>query len=257
MKWLRFRAGGRERFGVLAGDKVQAYEGNMFGDKRASGEEFAVGAIEWMTPTQPSKMIGLWNNFRAAAEKNGNAIPPEPLYFIKGANSYCAHGQPIVAPKSHDGRVVYEGELAVVIGKTVSGVSVADAPAHIFGYACANDVTAPELLKRDESFAQWTRAKSFDTFGVFGPVIETDFDPAGGELVTLLNGRERQRYAFSDMIFSPAQLVSLISQDMTLMPGDVILCGTALGAMPMKPGSTVEVIIEGIGRLANEYCAAP
>ena len=152
--------------------------------------------------------------------------------------------------------MVYEGELAVVIGKTASGVSVADAPAHIFGYSCANDVTAPELLKRDESFAQWTRAKSFDTFGVFGPVIETDFDPAGGELVTLLNGRERQRYAFSDMIFNPAQLVSLISQDMTLVPGDVILCGTSLGAMPMKPGSTVEVVIEGIATLFNEYRAA-
>jgi GST-like protein len=172
------------------------HEGEMFGEKQASGEEFAVDAIEWLTPTRPSKMIGLWNNFRAAAEKNGNAIPPEPLYFIKGANSYCAHGQPIIAPASHDGRVVYEGELAVVIGKTAKAVSLADAPAHIFGYSCANDVTAPELLKRDESFAQWTRAKSFDTFGVFGPVVETDFDPACGELVTLLNGRERQRYPF-------------------------------------------------------------
>mgnify|MGYP000084144907 CR=1 FL=1 len=256
MKWMRFRAGGVERFGVLAGDKVQAWQGEMFGEKQVSGEGFALDAIEWLTPTRPSKMIGLWNNFRAAAEKNGNAIPPEPLYFIKGANSYCAHGQPILAPTSHDGRVVYEGELAVVIGKRAKAVSVADAPAHIFGYSCANDVTAPELLKRDESFAQWTRAKSFDTFGVFGPVIETDFDPAGGELVTLLNGRERQRYPFADMIFNPAQLVSLISQDMTLEPGDVILCGTSLGAMPMKPGSTVEVIIEGIGKLANEYRAA-
>ncbi len=257
MKWLRFRTGGRERFGVLAGDSVQAYEGDMFGDKRASGEEFAVDAIEWLTPTQPSKMIGLWNNFHAAAEKNGNAIPVEPLYFIKGANSYCAHKQAVLAPRSHDGRIIYEGELAVVIGKTATAVSVDQASAHIFGYSCANDVTAPELLKRDESFAQWTRAKSFDTFGVFGPVIETDFVPAGGELATLLNGRERQRYAFSDMIFSPAQLVSLISQDMTLVPGDVILCGTSLGAMPMKPGSTVEVVIEGIGTLANEYRAAP
>ena len=256
MKWLRFRAGGRERFGVLAGDKVQAYEGEMFGETQASEEEFAVDAIEWLTPTRPSKMIGLWNNFRAAAEKNGNAIPPEPLYFIKGANSYCAHGQAVLQPASYDGRVIYEGELAVVIGRRAKAVSVDDAPAHIFGYSCANDVTALELLNRDASFAQWTRAKSFDTFGVFGPVIETDFDPAGGELVTLLNGRERQRYPFADMIFSPVQLVSLISQDMTLEPGDVILCGTSLGAMPMKPGSSVEVIIEGIGKLANEYRAA-
>lgn len=256
MKWLRFRAGGSERFGVLAGDKVQAWQGDMFGDKAASGEEFALDAIEWLTPTQPAKMIGLWNNFRAAAEKNGNAIPAEPLYFLKGANSYRAHGQPVLQPASYDGRVIYEGELAVVIGRRASAVSVEEAPGCIFGYSCANDVTALELLNRDASFAQWTRAKSFDTFGVFGPVIETDFDPAGGELVTLLNGRERQRYPFADMIFNPAQLVSLISRDMTLEPGDVILCGTSLGAMPMKPGSTVEVIIEGVGKLANEYRAA-
>jgi 2-keto-4-pentenoate hydratase/2-oxohepta-3-ene-1,7-dioic acid hydratase in catechol pathway len=257
MKWLRFRVGGKEGFGVLAGDTVQAYTGDMFGSSQPSGEEFAVDAIEWLTPTQPSKMIGLWNNFRAAAEKNGNAIPPEPLYFIKGANSYCAHRQAVMAPQSYDGRVIYEGELAVVIGKTATAVSVEQAQAHIFGYSCANDVTALELLNRDASFAQWTRAKSFDTFGVYGPVIETDFDPATGELATLLNGRERQRYPFADMIFSPAQLVSLISQDMTLQPGDVILCGTSLGAMPMKPGSTVEVVIAGIGTLANEYRAAP
>jgi 2-keto-4-pentenoate hydratase/2-oxohepta-3-ene-1,7-dioic acid hydratase in catechol pathway len=256
MKWLRFRHGGTVRFGVLDGDKVLAYAGDMFGSKQPSGEEFAVDSIEWLTPTQPSKMIGLWNNFRAAAEKNGNAIPAEPLYFIKGANSYCAHRQAVIAPRSYDGRVVYEGELAVVIGKTAKAVSVEQAPAYIFGYSCANDVTAPELLKRDESFAQWTRAKSFDTFGVFGPVIETEFDPAGGELLTLLNGRERQRYPFADMIFNPAQLVSLISQDMTLQPGDVILCGTSLGAMPMKPGSTVKVVIEGIGTLVNEYRVA-
>lgn len=256
MKWLRFRVGGVEHFGVLAGGRVQAYAGDMFGANQPTTEEFAVDAIEWLTPTEPGKMIGLWNNFRAAAEKNGNTIPAEPLYFIKGANSYCAHRQAVMAPSSYDGRVIYEGELAVVIGKTATAISVDDAPAHIFGYSCANDVTALELLNRDPSFAQWTRAKSFDTFGVFGPVIETDFDPVGGELVTLLNGRERQRYPFADMIFSPAQLVSLISWDMTLQPGDVILCGTSLGAMPMKPGSTVEVVIEGVGRLFNEYRAA-
>lgn len=256
MKWLRFAYEGKTGFGTLDGDSVAVHAGDMFGACAPTGERIETSRIEWLTPSQPSKMIGLWNNFRAAAEKNGNAIPPEPLYFIKGANSYCAHRQPIMAPKSHDGRVIYEGELAVVIGTIASGVSVEQAPAHIFGYACANDVTAPELLNRDTSFAQWTRAKSFDTFGVFGPVIETDFDPAGGELATLLNGRERQRYAFSDMIFSPAQLVSLISQDMTLVPGDVILCGTSLGALPMKPGSTVEVVIQGIGNLVNEYRAA-
>lgn len=256
MKWLRFASKGRTGFGTLDGDTVAVYSGDMFGACAPSGEHVAAAEIEWLTPCVPGKMIGLWNNFRAAAEKNGNAIPPEPLYFIKGANSYCAHRQPIIAPASHDGRVVYEGELAVVIGKAAKAVSVDDAPAYIFGYSCANDVTAPELLKRDESFAQWTRAKSFDTFGVFGPVIDTAFDPARGEVAVLLDGRERQRYPLADMIFPPARLVSLISQDMTLLPGDVILCGTSLGVLPLKPGTKVEVAIEGIGKLANEYRAA-
>jgi 2-keto-4-pentenoate hydratase/2-oxohepta-3-ene-1,7-dioic acid hydratase in catechol pathway len=152
--------------------------------------------------------------------------------------------------------VIYEGELAIVIGTVASGVSEDDAPAHIFGYSCANDVTALELIQRDPSFPQWARAKSFDTFGVFGPVIDTGFAPARGEVVVLLNGRERQRYPLADMIFPPARLVSLISQDMTLFPGDVILCGTSLGVLPLKPGTTVEVAIEGIGKLSNEYRAA-
>jgi 2-keto-4-pentenoate hydratase/2-oxohepta-3-ene-1,7-dioic acid hydratase in catechol pathway len=162
----------------------------------------------------------------------------------------------VIAPTSYDGRVVYEGELAIVIGRSAKNVSEADAPAHIFGYSCANDVTALEIVNRDPSFQQWVRAKSFDTFGVFGPVIETDFNLEGVELVTLLNGRERQRYPLADMMVKPAQLVSRISQDMTLAPGDVICCGTSLGVMPMKPGSTVEVVIEGIGTLSNEYKAA-
>lgn len=256
MKWLRFDQLGQAAFGCVDGDGVLVFEGDMFGDKQATGERVPLGEFKWLTPTVPRKMIGLWNNFHAVAEKNGWTIPAEPLYFIKSENSYCAHGQPILAPRAYDGRVIYEGELAVVIGKVATAVSLEEAPAHIFGYSCSNDVTATELLNRDPSFPQWTRAKGFDTFGVFGPVIETDFDPSHGQLVTLLNGRERQRYPFSDMIFPPAQLVSLISRDMTLYPGDVIMCGTSLGVLPLKPGNRVEVVIEGIGTLANEYAPA-
>lgn len=256
MKWLRFTSRGKSGFGTLDGNAIAIHSGDMFGVCGPTGECVAAADIEWLTPCVPGKMIGLWNNFRAAAEKNGWAIPAEPLYFLKGANSYCAHGQPILAPRSYDGRVIYEGELAIVIGRTASRVSEQDAPAHIFGYTCANDVTAMELIQRDPSFPQWARAKSFDTFGVFGPVIETGFDPARGEVLTLLNGRERQRYSLADMIFPPAKLVSLISQDMTLDPGDVILCGTSLGVLPMKPGTKVDVMIEGIGTLSNEYRSA-
>ena len=256
MKWLRFASKAKPGFGTLDGDAVAVYSGDMFGACSPTGERVAMTDIEWLTPCVPGKMIGLWNNFRAAAEKNSWTIPAEPLYFLKGANSYCAHGQPILAPGSYDGRVIYEGELAIVVGRTASRVSEQDAPAHIFGYTCANDVTAMELIQRDPSFPQWARAKSFDTFGVFGPVIETGFDPARGEVLTLLNGRERQRYSLADMIFPPAKLVSLISQDMTLDPGDVILCGTSLGVLPMKPGVNVDVMIEGIGTLSNEYRSA-
>jgi 2-keto-4-pentenoate hydratase/2-oxohepta-3-ene-1,7-dioic acid hydratase in catechol pathway len=152
--------------------------------------------------------------------------------------------------------VAYEGELAIVIGRQARQVSVDDAPAHILGYTCANDVTAIELLNRDPSFAQWSRAKGFDGFGVFGPVIDTDFDPSTGHVITRVDGRERQNYPLADMFFSPAELVSLLSKDVTLEAGDVILCGTSLGVLPMKPGARVEIMIEGIGTLANVYAPA-
>ena len=168
----------------------------------------------------PGKIIGLWNNFRAAAEKNGWATPAEPLYFLKSPHSAAARE---------------------------------DAAAHILGYTCANDVTAIELLNRDPSFPQWTRAKRFDGFGAFGPHIDTDFDPSTASLHTLVGGRERQNYALNDMFFSPPELVWRLSQDLTLEPGDVILCGTSLGVLPMKPGTTVEVTIDGLGTLRNLY----
>lgn len=253
MKWMRCRHDGRELFGALEGDTLAVHEGDLFGEHRATGERVPVAGVEWLMPCRPGKMLALWNNFHAAAEKNGWAVPAEPLYFVKTPNSYAAHGQAVAAPPAEVGRVVYEGELAIVIGQRARGVSAAQAAAHILGYACANDLTAIELLNRDPAFPQWTRAKGFDGFGVFGPVIETDFDPAAASVRTLVGGRERQNYPLSDMIFPPHELVSRLSQDMTLEPGDVILCGTSLGVLPMKPGSTVEVEIDGICRLVNAY----
>ena len=149
--------------------------------------------------------------------------------------------------------MAYEGELAVVIGRCARRIAREEAAACIFGYTCANDVTAMELLQRDPSFPQWTRAKSFDGFGAFGPWIDTAFDPASATLSTRVAGRERQNYALADMFFAPQELVWRLSQDMTLLPGDVILCGTSLGVLPMKPGSTVEVEISGLALLRNLY----
>ncbi len=253
MKWMRCRHQGRELFGVLEDDHLTVHEGDLFGAHRATGERIAVAGVEWLTPCRVGTMLALWNNFRAAAEKNGWATPAEPLYFVKTPNSHAAHGQAIAAVEAPVGRVAYEGELAIVIGRRAIGVSPDAAAAHILGYACANDLTAIELLNRDASFAQWTRAKGFDGFGVIGPVIETDFDAATASVRTFVGDRERQNYPLADMIFPPHELVSRISHDMTLQPGDVILCGTSLGVLPMKPGTTVEVEIDGIGRLVNTY----
>lgn len=253
MKWMRCRHQGRELFGVLEGDDLLVHEGDLFGEHHGTGERVPVAGVEWLTPCRIGTMLALWNNFRAAAEKNGWMVPAEPLYFVKTPNSHAAHGQAIAAPPAEVGRVAYEGELAIVIGRQAHRVGVDQAAAHILGYACANDLTAIELLNRDPAFPQWTRAKGFDGFGVLGPVIETDFDVASASVRTLVGGRERQNYPLADMIFPPHELVSRLSQDMTLEPGDVILCGTSLGVLPMKPGTTVEVEIDGIGRLVNTY----
>jgi 2-keto-4-pentenoate hydratase/2-oxohepta-3-ene-1,7-dioic acid hydratase in catechol pathway len=253
MNWARVDLGGRTVFGTVDGDRLMIHEGDMFGTAAPTGESAALDGARWLTPCQPTKFIALWNNFAAAAEKNGWAHPRTPLYFIKATNAYNAHERPIPQPPDHAGRVVYEGELGVVVGMRIKSATPAQAAAAIFGYTCVNDVTAFELIHQDPGFEQWTRAKSFDGFAAFGPVIATGVDPMGLIIRTLINGRERQNYPVSDMIFQPAEIVSRLSQDMTLEPGDVIACGTSLGVAPMRSGATAEVAIDGVGILRNVY----
>ncbi|WP_395697073.1 fumarylacetoacetate hydrolase family protein [Methylocella sp.] len=252
--WCRIEHEGRPRAGVLEGESIRLHEGSCpLAPGAATGEETPAAGARWLTPTAAGKMVALWNNFHAAAQKNGWAIPSEPLYFLKTPQCFAAHAQPIPQPRAHDGRVFYEGELGIVVGRTCRAIAPEEAEAHIFGYTCVDDVTAMELLTRDASFAQWTRAKNFDGFGAFGPVVATGLDPLALRVRTLVNGRERQNYGLDDMIFTPAELVARISADLTLEPGDVIACGTSLGVLPMKPGTTVEVVIEGVGVLRNVY----
>ena len=251
-QWIRFERAGKPGFGTLDGNKVREHQGDMFGSPEATGSVFALDELKLLTPTRPTKVIALWNNFHALGEKLKLAVPAEPLYLLKAPNSYLAPGAPIRKPLC-EGKVVFEGELGIVIGKTCTAVSEADALGHVFGYTCANDVTVADILNRDASFAQWVRAKGFDTFCPMGPVVATGLDPATLTVTTLLDGEVRQNYPISDMRFSVQQLVSLISQDMTLQPGDVILCGTSIGVGSMKPGSLVEVEIGGIGRLGNRF----
>lgn len=253
-RWLRFERNGSPGFGTLQDGIIEVHTGDMFASAKPTGAKLELSEVRVRTPSDASKMVCLWNNFHELAAKLAMPPPDEPLYLLKAPNAFLAHGEVIRRPKSYSGKVVYEGELGVVIGKHCSDVSEAEAPDHIFGYTCINDVTAADIIAKNPAFPQWTRAKSFDTFGAFGPVIATGLDPMTLRVRTLLNGQVRQDYPASDMVFPPARLVSLISRDMTLMPGDVIACGTSIGVGAMKgPRDRIEVSIEGIGVLGNVF----
>lgn len=250
--WIRFLHLDTVRFGTIEGDKIRVFKGDMFDSPRRTDIAIKLAEATLLTPVVPGKVLAMWNNYHALGKKLGLAPPAEPLYLIKPPNTYLASGAVIRKPRV-DAKVAFEGELAIVIGSTCSGVTPDSAPDHIFGYTCANDVTVNEIIGRDPTFPQWVRAKGFDTFCPFGPVVATGLNPAMLVVRTLLNGEVRQDYPVNDMVFSVAELVSRVSQDMTLEPGDLILCGTSVGVGSMRPGSTVEVEIDGIGTLTNRY----
>lgn len=252
--WVRFTRAGATGFGTLDDGTISIHSGDMFNGAQPTGEQVPLAEVDLLTPTEPTKIIALWNNFHALAAKLNSPVPADPLYLLKAGSCLTTPGAVVHRPPSYDGKVVYEGELGIVIGKQASNVSEEQAGACIFGYTCVNDITAADIINKDPTFAQWVRAKSFDGFGPFGPVVATDVDPAGLVVRTVLNGAERQRYPISDMVFSTRQLVSRISQDMTLLPGDVICCGTSLGVGSMKEATnTVDIIIEGVGTLSNTF----
>lgn len=248
---MRFRTADGIGFGLLEDSHIDEHEGDMFDKPRATGRRCALDAVTLLSPCTPGKIIALWNNFHALALKLDKPAPAHPLFFLKSATSVIGPGQPIVRPAGYTGKIVFEGELGIVIGKPARRVSAAAAAGCIFGYTCVNDVTAIDLLFENADFPQWGRAKSFDTFGCLGPAIATDFEPANAVLKVRAAGVERQNYALSDMIFPPHELVSRISHDLSLSPGDVIACGTSLGVGSIKEGATVEVCIDEIGSLQN------
>lgn len=256
--WLRFAHDGHEGFGTLnsAGDDIELHSGDMFATPHPTGRTLPLADVRLLTPSKPSKIIALWNNSRSGAEKQKLEPPSTPLYFVKTPNTHLAPLATIRKPTSYDGRVIFEAELGVVIGKPCRNIGEDQAADYVFGYTCVNDVTALQIIREDATFAQWSRAKNFDSFTPMGPWIATGI--AAKDLSNLairaeLNGRERQNYPVSDLFFAPLQLISLLSRDMTLEPGDVISCGTGPGAVPMKPGDRIEIVIDRIGRLANDY----
>ena len=171
-QWVRFQEGDAVRFGTLEGERARVWHGNMFEYPQRGDRTVALVDVRLLTPVQPTKVIALWNNFKALGEKLNLAVPAEPLYLVKTPNSYLEPGGTILHPGGA-AKVVYEGELGIVIGRACKQVSEQDALRHVFGYTCANDVTVADILNRDTSFAQWVRAKSFDTFCPFGPAVAT------------------------------------------------------------------------------------
>lgn len=253
--WARFKdKQDVEHFGLLQENgEIRVHTGDLFDTPIPTGAFVSMRDARLLSPTRPSKVIALWNNFRAAAEKLKLAIPAEPHYFIKAPNSYLNPLESIRKPISSDGKVGFEGELGIVIGKTCKDVAESDATRCVFGYTCVNDVGIFDIVNRNPVFPQWVRAKGFDTFCPMGPVVATGLNPETLVVKSILDGQERQNYPISDMIFSVAQLVSLISRDMTLFPGDIISCGTSIGAGSMRTGSTIEIDIAGIGKLINIF----
>lgn len=254
MEWARIETvDGQIRTGVIKDGALHPRA--ALGSDESAGDPVALEDATLLPPCVPGKFFGLWNNFHAAAEKNNLTIPDHPLYFLKSDTSLAGPGATVTIPDGI-GRVIFEGELGIVIGQTCHNATPDQAEKAILGYTCVNDITALQVLFADPSFPQWTRAKGYDGFGVIGPVIQTDVNWRDLTVKVMVGGRERQSFALSDMIMAPADIVSKLSQDMTLHPGDVIACGTSLGARPVKPGDLVEVVIDGIGTLPVTMAAA-
>jgi 2-keto-4-pentenoate hydratase/2-oxohepta-3-ene-1,7-dioic acid hydratase in catechol pathway len=247
MKIVRFTNGFTIEYGIFNGEMIQGLAGEPYDGIKTTHNYYRPTDMRLLAPCTPSKIVALGVNYRSHGEEMSHRIPTEPLIFLKPPTAVIAHEDKIIYPESSE-RVDYEGELGVVIKSTASHVSREDAPDYILGYTCFNDVTARDLQAKDK---QWTRAKSFDTFAPIGPHIETEIDPTHLALETRLNGEVKQKTTTAELIFPVYELVSFISNVMTLLPGDVIATGTTAGVGPMQPGDIVEVTIEGIGTLRN------
>ncbi len=253
MRIARFTTGEDPRFAVVEGAPGQEELAVVSGDPLYSplqftGERVPLDQVRLLAPVIPrSKVLGVGRNYAAHAAELGNAVPPEPLIFLKPNTSVIGPGDPIVLPRQST-EVHYEGELAVVIGRLCRDVPRERVAEVVLGYTCANDVTARDLQRAD---GQWWRAKGFDSFCPLGPYLVTGIDPGDLQLVTRRDGQTVQQARTSAMLHDVADIVVHVSAAMTLLPGDVILTGTPEGVGPMAAGQRIEVEIEGIGVLSN------
>ncbi|WP_265444774.1 fumarylacetoacetate hydrolase family protein [Flexivirga meconopsidis] len=253
MRIARYTTGDDPTYGLVdgAGEKIAQISGDPLYTKiELTGVTTTVEQVRLLAPVIPrSKIIGIGRNYAEHAAELGNEVPKQPLMFLIPNTAVVGPGDPVVMPPQSQ-RVDYEGELAVVIGRLCKDVSPDEARTAIFGYTCANDVTARDLQKPD---GQWARAKGFDTFCPLGPWIETDLDPGAQRVRTRVAGETVQDGTTADLIFDIPTLISYASHAFTLLPGDVILTGTPEGVGPVEPGQRVEVEVSDIGVLDNIF----
>jgi 2-keto-4-pentenoate hydratase/2-oxohepta-3-ene-1,7-dioic acid hydratase in catechol pathway len=233
----RVRIDGRIEPAEVAGDVVRT----------ASGREVPLAEALLDLPSAPSKVVCVGFNYRDHADELGWPYPEEPIFFIKPPSALVPHRAAVAKP-AYCGQMDYEGELAVVIGRTCRDVPRATALDHVLGYACFNDLTARDVQKTEK---QWYRAKAFDGSGPYGPVIATGIDGSDLAIRTRVNGELRQDSRTSQLIFDIPTLIAEASKVATLVPGDVIATGTPFGGGPVGPGDVIEVEIEAIGTLVT------
>ena len=235
-------------YGVITGEKIELITGLPWPDISDPVAALNLADVKILAPVIPSKIVGVGKNYADHAKEMGGDVPAEPVIFLKPNTTVIGDGDFIVLPPQST-NVHHEAELAIIIGALAKNVEVDRADEVIFGYTCANDVTARDLQNSD---LQWTRSKSFDTFCPLGPWIETEFVPKDQKITATLNGEVKQSSVLSEMIFKIPQIIEFVTNVMTLLPGDVILTGTPAGIGPMPAGASISVEIEGLGTLTNK-----
>lgn len=247
MKYVRFLLKNEIACGILSGDRINILQGDFFAAHAPTGSVVGINEVKLLAPCTPTKAVCVGLNYRDHAEEMKSELPKEPLIFLKPSSALNDPEGDVCYPAISK-NLHHEAELAIVIGKTAKHVKAEQAGEYIFGYTCANDVTARDIQKGD---GQWTRGKGFDTFLPLGPCIETELDPHTLDIKGWVNGELRQCSNTQNLIFSVPYLLEFITQVMTLYPGDVILTGTPSGVGPMQIGDVVSVEIAGIGLLKN------
>lgn len=250
-QYVRFMHGDELVYGQITPEGVYRLNANPFEGPEPVEMVGELSDLRLTYPVIAGKVVGIGLNYRDHAEESGAQVPDEPIMFLKPTTSLIGPGDAIIHPPGIE-RVDYEGELAVVIGEQIFRADPVTARRAIFGYTCANDVSARDYQRKD---GQWVRAKGFNTFCPLGPILNHDVDLGTRWIETRLNGEVRQRSSMDMHVFDPDHLVWFVSQVMTLNPGDVIITGTPGGVGPVSPGDVVEIEIEGFGVLRNPVAA--